>query len=224
MSFEPLPRTPLERVLHYPSAVLLGAQLAAMLAYPFIGRTELGRGALSLISTLVLGLAIWTIRQARARVVPALLLGTVAVLFSLAEIANTDSWAVLGSDVSHALFYFYTSYALVRYLFGDDWVTQDDLFAVGAAFTVLAYGFAYVFDAVQTLVPSSFTAYEGAGRRSWFELLYLSFANLTSVGLSDVVPITGHARSWSMIEQTIGVLYVAMVISRLVALTVRRGR
>ncbi|MEO7071316.1 MAG: hypothetical protein ABI131_12595, partial [Nostocoides sp.] len=55
----------------------------------------------------------------------------------------------LVSDVVHVLFYFYTSYALVRYLFGDDWVTRDDLFAVGAAFTVLTW------DPPTPLTPSS---------------------------------------------------------------------
>ena len=209
----------------YPSAFLLGMQVAAIVVYPFVGEREAGRAALSLIGTLVLGLAIWTIRSTANHVVPALVLGVLAVVLSLVEIVSPSGsgWHLV-SDVVHSLFYFYTSYALVRYLFGDDWVTSDDLFAVGAAFTVVAWGFAYVFDAVQILVPSSFIAYQGAGDRTWFELLYLSFANLTSVGLSDIVPVTRQARAWSMLEQLAGVLYVAMVISRMVSLTVRRAR
>jgi hypothetical protein len=56
-----------------------------------------------------------------------------------------------------------------------------------------------------------------------FTLLFLSFTNLTSVGLSDVLPIDGHARSLVMIEQVAGVLYVALVVARLVGLTVVRA-
>ena len=44
------------------------------------------------------------------------------------------------------------------------------------------------------------------------------------MGLSDVTPVLAHARSLVMVEQVAGVLYVAMVISRLVALTVERHR
>ncbi len=221
--FEALPRTRSERLLRYPSAVLLGIQMTAVVIYPYVGTTETGRAALSIIGTVVLGFAIWTVRQARGQVVPAIFLGVTALFLSVAEVFVTRSDVTVASDVAHAIFYFYVTYALVRYLFGDDWVTRDDLFAVGAAFTVLAWGFAYVFDAVQQIHGDSFTAASGLAHRTWFELLYLSFANLTSVGLSDIVPVAPAARGWSILEQVLGVLYVAMVISRMVALTVRRG-
>jgi hypothetical protein len=52
------------------------------------------------------------------------------------------------------------------------------------------------------------------------ELLFLSFTTLSSTGLSDVVPIKSFARSVVMIEQVAGVAYIAIVVSRLVGLTV----
>jgi hypothetical protein len=58
--------------------------------------------------------------------------------------------------------------------------------------------------------------------RSWVELLFLSFTTLSSTGLSDVVPIRPFARSLVMLEQLAGVAYIAMVVSRLVGLTVMR--
>jgi Ion channel len=58
--------------------------------------------------------------------------------------------------------------------------------------------------------------------RTWMELLFLSFTTLSSTGLSDVVPIKAFARSVVMIEQLAGVAYIAMVVSRLVGLTVLR--
>ena len=54
-----------------------------------------------------------------------------------------------------------------------------------------------------------------------------TFTTLTSTGLSDVVPILPHARSLVMIEQVAGLMYVALVISRIVGLTLygeRRDR
>jgi hypothetical protein len=50
----------------------------------------------------------------------------------------------------------------------------------------------------------------------------LSFTTLSSTGLSDITPISGHARSVVMIEQTAGVLSIAMVVTRLVALRGQR--
>jgi hypothetical protein len=56
------------------------------------------------------------------------------------------------------------------------------------------------------------------------ELLFLSFTTLSSTGLSDVIPIKAFARGLVMIEQLAGLTYVAMLVSRLVGLTVMRGR
>ncbi len=59
-----------------------------------------------------------------------------------------------------------------------------------------------------------------SGQRTLLELLYFSTANLTSVGLSDVLANRQVARSVATIEQ---LAVVAMVISRPVALTVMRS-
>ena len=56
--------------------------------------------------------------------------------------------------------------------------------------------------------------------RTWIELLFLSFTNLSSTGLSDVVPVPPQARSVVMIEQLAGLGYVALFVSRLVGLTI----
>ena len=48
----------------------------------------------------------------------------------------------LTSALLHAPFYFYVSYSLIRYLFHDDRVTTDELYAIAATFTVVAWGFA----------------------------------------------------------------------------------
>jgi hypothetical protein len=104
-------------------------------------------------------------------------------------------------------------------------VTRDEVFAVGAAFTVVAWGFAYVFAATQIIWPQSFiAAVDPNAARTWMELLFLSVTTLTSTGLSDVVPVLPNARSFVMIEQIAGMLYLAMVVARLVGLTIARFR
>jgi hypothetical protein len=50
------------------------------------------------------------------------------------------------------------------------------------------------------------------------ELLYLSVAVLSSVGLSDVVPVTPMARGIVMLESFAGIMFIALVVSRLISL------
>lgn len=207
----------------HPSAVLLVAQLLAILAYPFLDVSTPGRAVLGVVQILVVALALWSVRRTPALTGVAVGLGAPAVVFSVLESALPDAdWIVLASTACHAPFYFYVSYAMIRYLFHDARVTRDELYATGAAFTVVAWGFAYVYAAAQVIWPGSFLASDGTSDRAWFELLYLSFTTLTSVGLSDVVPVLDHARSLVMIEMIAGVFYIALVVTRLAGLTANR--
>lgn len=208
------------RLAEHPSSVLLAAQLVAILAYPFLEGSTAGRAGLGVVQIGIVLAALFVVRRTPTLTWVGLLLVPPAMVFSVLEAINPDSdLIVLGSAAFHAPFYFFVSYGMIRYLFHDDRVTRDELFATGAAFTVVAWGFAYVYAAAQVLWPGSFTGAGGADERTWFELLFLSFTTLTSVGLSDVLPVLPHARALVMIEAIAGVLYVALVVARLVGLS-----
>jgi hypothetical protein len=197
------------------------AQLLAVLAYPFLDTSRVGSAFLGVISMVAVGLALWVVRSTPALTFIAVALGVPAVLMTMLEAAIPgETWVTLVSALLHAPFYFYVFYGTIRYVFHDDRVTTDELYAIGAAFTVLAWGFAYVYLVVEIVWSGSIQPLgDGTGR--FFDLLFFSFTNLTSVGLSDILPTGRHARSVVMVEQVGGVLYVAMIISRLVAMTVR---
>src|SRR4051794_11951074 len=180
-----------------PSFVLLATQLVGVLLYPFLDESVVGRTVLSLFTLLVLVLAIRAVRATPALDWVSVLIGIPVAVLSVLEAFNpTDPTIVLWSGVLHTAFYLFVTYAFLRYMFFDRIVTLDELFAVGAVFTVLAWGFAYLYSAVQVIWPGSFTAAIAPDApRTWFELLFLSFTTLTSTGLSDVLPILPHARS-----------------------------
>lgn len=208
-----------------PSAFLLAVQLIVVILLPWLQDLKYGRVALTVLSLCALTVAVFTIRSTPALTWLSMLIGLPAGLLEVWAVISPDNTAILAlAHAALALFYFYTAYGLVSYMFEDAWVTKDELFAVGAAFTVLLFAFAYLFLAVQEVWPGSFIGHDDTVQRSFLELLYLSAANLTSVGLSDIVPIGSQARAVAILEQLGGVMYIAMVISRLVALTVLRNR
>ena len=207
-----------------PSAFLLAVQILVILLLPVLESSTWGRAVISLLSLSALVTAEFTVRSTPALTWLSATLALPAAVFEVWSLFDDRSAILVLAHCALAIFYFYTAYALIAYMFEDYWVTKDELFAVGACFTVLVFAFAYVFLAVQEIWEGSFTAYQGEGQRSLLELVYLSAAQLTSVGLSDVVPIKPQARAIGTLEQLGGVMYVAMVISRLVALTVMRSR
>jgi hypothetical protein len=202
----------------HPSATLLAAQLVAVLAYPFLDGSTAGRAVLGVLQVLVVLSALRAVRSSPAVTWLAVILGVPAMAFAVWEsVAPGTDWVVLTSACLHVPFYGFVSYAMIRYVFHDDEVTRDELFATGAAFTVVAWAFAYLYAAVQVLWPGSF-----GPDRAWFDLLFLSFTTLTSTGLADFAPVLEHARSVVMLEQVAGVFYVALVVARLVGLAIRR--
>ena len=214
----------MDQLLAHPSAMLLGAQLVQVVAWPFLEGSVVGRSFLGAIGMLAVGSAVLAVRRTPhvSRVV--LWVGAPAMVLTLLEAVFPGNDAiVLASGLLHMPFYLYVSYAMLRYLFHDEVVTTDEYFATGAAFTVVAWGFAYAYAAVQVVWPQSFSSPAGFDQ-SWFELLYLSFSTLTSVGLSDIVAVGSHARSVVMLEMMVGVFYVAMVVARMVGLTMMRRR
>jgi hypothetical protein len=212
-------------VLRHPCADLLIVQLLGILLYPFLGDQPLGRALFSIFALLVLVLAVFAVRMTPALSWVSGVLGLPVVVLTIWEaIAPGVESVVLWSAVFHAAFYFYTAYALLRYMFDDHVVTTDELYATGATFTVVAWGFAYVYQAVDVVWPSSFTAVGNPlDARAWFEMLYLSVTTMTSLGLSDIVPVRPHARAFVMIEQIAGMLYLALAVARVMALTVARS-
>jgi hypothetical protein len=211
------------QVIAHPSGILLVVQLIGVLLYPFMQRSVFGVVAFEAFGVLVLTLAIWSVRDSAGRTSFAIGLGVVGSALSITNAVHYSTGLALASAIFHALFYFWAAGNLMVYMLHDNKVTTDELFAVGATFTLGAWGFAYVFQFLQLLQPGCFTAaVDPEGQRSWMELLFLSFTNLSSTGLSDIVPITAHARAVVMIEQLAGLGYVALFVSRLVGLTISR--
>jgi ion channel len=50
-----------------------------------------------------------------------------------------------------------------------------------------------------------------------FDFVYYSFATMTSLGANGITAVSDEARSLSVIETTIGVLYLAVLIARLIS-------
>jgi hypothetical protein len=208
-----------------PSAVLFSTQLAALILYPALEGREVGRALFSLLGIAVLALVVLAVRSTPTWTWVGVMLAVPASVLLFVQAVSGSDALLPYSSAFEAVLYFYAAGGLLAYMLADHEITRDELFAVGATFTLVAWGFAYVFVVCQAAAPDSFTAAVRPNEdRSWIELLFLSFTNLSSTGLSDVVPIRPFARSLVMLEQVAGVAYIAMVVSRLVGLTVMRVR
>ncbi len=206
-----------------PSAVLLAVQLSSVLVYPFMEGRGVGRSLVSALGILTLGLVVLAVRATPGQNLIGLLLAVPATVLLVIQAITGSDTLLPWSSAFEAVLYFYAAGAMIAYMLGDHEITRDELFAIGATFTLLAWAFAYSFIVCQAIEPGSFSAAGGAGgERSWMELLFMSFTTLTSVGLSDISPAKPFARGLVMLEMAGGLAYVAMLVSRIVGLSVFR--
>ncbi len=232
-------------IREHPSGVLLAAQLLGIMVFPFTDTGGAGRTIISLFGLVVLAIAVMAVNRTPSTRIVAWSLGAPVMVLTVAEAFTSDMpeltlsadtvgipWLTLTSNIFHAIFYFYTAVSLLRYMFADTWVSRDELFATGATFTVLVWAFAYTYGAVEIIYPDSFAVAgitQVPGREdnlTWFQLLFLSTTTLTGTGLSDITPVAdaNPARSVIMLQMLTGMNYIALVIARLLGLTLIKFR
>ncbi|HEX8386679.1 MAG TPA: ion channel [Rubricoccaceae bacterium] len=208
-----------------PSAGLLAVQLIGVVLYPLMESSPRGTSLFGVFSLLVLGVALWVVRRGAWHTWGGVALALPVVVLSVVTALTPRPDLAVATAALESAFYFYAAGSLIAYMLQDWNVAVDELFAAGATFTLLAWAFAYLFVVCQALQPGSF-GYGGGGleARGWTELLYCSVAVLSSVGLSDVMPVTPMARALVMLESFAGIMYITLVVSRLVTLMGNGGK
>lgn len=209
----------------HPSAILLLAQLLAMILYPFVEHTAAGHIALNAFGIAILTLTTNMVRRTPGPTLISVCLALPIIALLVMQMVVYRPQLQAWSSSLEAVFYFYAAGSLIAYMLEDRRVTTDELYAAGATFTLLAWGFTHLYLLVQALAPHSYAAAVNSELpRTWTELNYLSFALLSSTGIGDVIPLTVHARSLASIEMFVGLMYLAAVVARLIGLTMQPAK
>jgi hypothetical protein len=188
--------------------------------YPFAESTQFGGHALAVFGMVVLFMTVRMVRDTPWLNWISVGLAIPTTVLLMLQATTDRPHLIIWSSAFEAVFYFYAAGSLIAYMLADRKATLDELFAIGATFTLLVWAFTHLFMVVQALQSGCFLAAVNAQQnRSWSELMYRSFALLSSTGIGDVIPITVHARAVASVAMFAGVMYLAMVVSRLIGLT-----
>ena len=167
-----------------------------------------------LLITLVL--ATWALRVRGPTLAVLAVLGLVVV--GLLVVRPDDShwlWAI--GLAALAAFTGIITICLLHYVLNLQAITADKVFGAVDAYVLIAFTFASLFGLLEFVQPHAFhvTVPGLEAPLSWVELMYFSFTVLTSTGFGEITPATNMARSLIVIEQVLGVMYVAFLIARL---------
>jgi len=209
-------------------SLLLVVLCLMILANPLFGSSHAGHKALGVSFLFTLVLASWALR-----VRPPVLLGLVALALAtstmlvLAPFDDHHHWLRPVSNGTAALFTGIVTVAMLRYVLDAHVISTDKVFGSVAAYVLIAFTFACLFMLVQQGGGRAFyiaVANDPDSELTWSEAMYFSFTVLTSTGFGEITPITDGARSLIVIEQVLGVMYVAFLVARLANLYGRAPR
>lgn len=203
-----------------PSAWLLIVQFVILILSVFTNSSRSYQTITWALGVLALLIIAKVIRQTPTFTVLGLFFVGGACLFSFLMLMGADSLYIqIIAHIFEASAYFCAAYGLLRYMFADRYLTKDELFAAGAVFTLIAWGFAFLYSICQLLSPQSFqNPNHVADLQTWLDLLFLSFSLQSATGLSDIMPIAPAVRVVAMLQMFCGVMYLALIVSRLIAL------
>jgi Ion channel len=206
-------------IKRFPFAMLLCVQLLSVLFYGFMTDSKTSHLIFNCLGLIVPILAVWVVYRSPATNWIGFVLVTASISTSLLALFGGQEQLLVWAQSFESLLYFYAAVSLVMYMFEDDIVTLDELYAAAATFTLLVWGFALVYSVCQHIYPNSITGgAPGTQLRSWIELLFFSFSVQSGTGLSDLLPVSPQSRAIASLQMFSGVMYITIVVSHLVGL------
>ncbi len=217
----------MKKLLGLPNVCLLLALVALALSHPFLEHLQSEKCAVITFYWAILVLVPQSEKSAGAetRIGYALLIPTF-ILHATAALTGA-CWIYVTAMLFQAALHAFVVVCFFRYVLRDDIMRLDELFAAGSLYAMLAFIFAYLYSMIEHILLGAFFINENNNSYalfSWLKMLYLSLTCLTSVELGEITPVSDHARSFVMIQQLVGVLYLAIVISRLISMQSRRTK
>jgi hypothetical protein len=177
------------------------------------------------VSMLVIGILLG--RDSRFHTTFLIITGISYLAASLVYTATPNAtWAVVITYLALIPYLSMLIWILGRFLAVAQTITRDVLYAAVALYLLLGAIFVPIYGLLDILLPGSFR--DGTfpdAPVQWQQIIYFSYTTLTSSGYGDILPVSWWARSLTNLEMIAGMLFIAIVMSRLVALyTTRKGK
>lgn len=208
------------RVTEHKFFLLFVYLIAVLLYYPYVKEDSFSYTVFRIVGSAGIFLAVYAVKVRRTLLICAVLLAIPAGLQRLLLFrADAGLFSLLGILFSFA-FDVFIVVLVFRRVFAEQQVRSETVFGAICIYLMIGYSFASIYAMIATLQPRAFYIDPILNLHSVpdrFDFIYYSFATMTSMGAAGISPVTGQARSFTVIETTFGVLYLAVLIARLMA-------
>jgi Ion channel. len=208
------------RFRRFTSVQLLVALVLLFFFFPFVEEVEGGDVIASVLLSLVLLCAVLAVADRKRVLVIAIALAVPAIAGRWISHFRPDLVPPPVFLTAGLVLIVFVVANLLRFVLRAPSVNLDVLCASISAYLMLGLLWTIAYWLVDQLTPGAFAFNTNEGRQSirGFNAFYFSFVTLSTVGYGDITPVSKVARMLAAMEAITGLLYVAVLIARLVAI------
>jgi len=192
--------------------------LASLILYPFADNSSAGYYMLRVIGGAVILLSVYAVGYRRSLLVFAALLAVPAIAQHIWLLKANPGALAITSIVLSFCFNVFVICVILRRIFSRDHSNSETIFGALSIYLLVGFGFASIFHLVSVIHPGAFYFDPHANFHTVpdrLDFIYYSFGTLTSLGAPGITPVSAYARSFTIVEAILGVLFLAVLVSRL---------
>jgi hypothetical protein len=193
--------------------------LATLILFPYAEASHFGSYAFRIIGSVAILVSVYAAKIHRSLLIIAIVLAIPAV-FERAVLpkVNAHSFSIF-NIVLTLVFDVVIVLVIFRHVLAAEQPTSETIFGALCVYLLVGFTFATVYSVLAAFQPNAFyldprTNLHDVPDR--FDFIYYSFATMTSLGAAGITPVSHQARSFSILEAILGVLYLAVLIAGLI--------
>ena len=201
--------------------------LGYLIFYPYAGDSGYRFWSFRALTALVTLFSIYAVSYRRTIVIVIVLLAIPALMqHSRIKIMHAGTLLIVNAVLTMAFDAFIIA-IIFRRVFRKDKATSETILGALCVYLLIGFSFTNVYMLEAALQPHAFYLDPLSNLHTVpdrIDLLYYSFGTMTSLGAAGITPASAQARSLTVIEAVLGVLYLAVLVARLIGAYGARAR
>ncbi len=193
--------------------------LASLPFYPYAESSSFGYYAFRVLGSTAIILCVYAVSFRRSLLIVAIILAVPALLHRVLNLSVSGSSLSTLNIALSFVFDVFIAIVIFRRVFAPSQPNSETIFGALSVYLLVGFAFASVYGMIAAIQPRAFYLDPAANVHSLpdrLDCVYYSFATMSSLGAAGIIPVSGEARCISAIETIVGLLYLAVLISRLV--------
>jgi hypothetical protein len=193
--------------------------LATLILFPYAEARHFGSYAFRVIGSFAIVVSVYAANIHRSLLIFAIVLA-IPALFERIVLPKVDAQSFSIFNIVLTLVFDVVIVAVIfRHVLAAQQPTPETIFGALCLYLLVGFTFASVYGLLTALQPNAFYLDPRTNRHmvpDRFDFIYYSFGTMTSLGAAGITPVSPQARSFSILEAILGVLYLAVLIAGLI--------